>query len=364
MHRATALLIGLLILTAGCLGATEGDEATTPTSDAPGTAGQQDEPRQGAEGGEQGASATGSAGGPTADLPPAWILGEWWEIELTSPLLPGETITWTRVMAGFEGSDYLVGQPKETWEPFALLFHLPGLGEISQADLSYEVHDARFHPLQFPLQDGQEWETQIEGLDVTAQVTENDDGTFDIWYCCGRNATATYDPALGVLTHLTVDGLLTYNVVDHGYGFEGIITVPHGHDLVFVHGRVASVLDINGLTPAAPVETMEISDDYGRVTFAGIVGDIAGQGTSPTGAAYTERVTGPDGTVYETTKLPGEPAGLKLNIFETTELGGTWELEHVAAGPGIAFTEGIAYHVFDVQMPQGTLLGDHSEHMT
>ncbi len=305
---------------------------------------------------------SGSTDVPTRSLQtaPEWQVGEWWTIKMTSPLI-GYDVTWTRVVAGTEGSDYLLGQPKDEWAKEALLFHVPGLGEVAQDDLSYEVHDARFHVADFPLTDGKEWDTEFEGNPVTAQVTTNPDGTAEIWYCCGANITATYDPALGVLSSFEAEGLITYEVVDHGFGYEGIVTVPHGHDLVFVNGRIASVIDLN-MQPAPPVEEVEISSDYQRVTFAGIVGDVVSG--APAGGAYREVATSPNGTTFETTRLPVEGAGLTVNVFETTEVGGTWSFEHEAAGPGIAFTEGIAYHVFDIELPQGQLQGDHSEHIT
>lgn len=353
-----ALLIGL----AGCLGASE-DElgATNQTAEGGDHAGMDHDTDTGDDAGE-----AGETSGPTdlsqrsLEATPDWRIGEWWTIEMTSPLI-GYDVTWTRVVAGTEGADLLLGQPKDEWVKDALLFHVPGLGEVARDDLSYEVHDARFHVTDFPLTDGKEWDTEFEGNAVTAQVTTNPDGTAEIWYCCGANITATYDPQLGVLSSFEAEGLISYEVVDHGFGYEGIVTVPHGHDLVFVNGRIASVVSFDQ-EPAPPVEEVELSSDYDRVTFAGIVGDIVNG--PPVGGAYREVATSPNGTAFETTRLPVEGAGLTVNVFETTEVGGTWSFEHEAAGPGIAFTEGIAYHVFDIQLPEGHLLGDHSEHVT
>lgn len=358
--RSWAVLLALALISAGCLsGADEAETEPTSTNATTGTS-----PRSNATSADDGdARAADPSSARTLDAPPGWRIGEWWEIELSSPLLDEGTITWTRVVAGTEGSDYLVGQPKDTWKPSGILFHVPGLGEVGQDDLGYEAHDARFVPTEFPLTDGKEWETQFEASDVTAQVMSTEGSTAELWYCCGRNVTATYDAELGAISRMEVEGLLTYEVVDHGFGFEGVVTVPHGHDLVFNHGRIAGVLDAREITrPAPPVEEVEVSDDYGRVTFAGIVGDVTS--APPVGGAYVERVTGPDGTEYTTQRLPSDGAGISVSVYETTELGGTWEIEHVAAGAGISLTEGIAYHVFDMRLPEGELTGDHSQHRT
>lgn len=363
MARGWVLLLCVLLVSVGCLGTTQDEAANLEGTDHQGP-----EDRSGPEDPTAAPSTTGQPAASSNTLvdPPTWEVGEWWEIRLTSPLGDQE-VTFTRVVAGLEGEDYLIGQPRDAWSKEAVLFHTPGLGEVAPEDLSYEVHDVRFHPLAFPLTDGKEWETAFEGAPVTAQASVNPDDTVEIWYCCGANITATYDPGLGALSELTVEGLLHYEVIDHGYDHNGVVTVPHGHDLVFVHGRVASVLDLT-LQPAPPVEEIELSDDYGRITFAQIVGPInlVQPPTDLPGASslYSERVTGPDGTVYETQHLPTDGRDLSIQIFETTELGGTWQLEHLAAGPGIAFTEGIAYHVFDMQLPEGHLLGEHSEHVT
>jgi hypothetical protein len=35
---------------------------------------------------------------------------------------------------------------------------------------------------------------------------------------------------------------------------------------------------------------------------------------------------------------------------------GTWTLEHLAAGAGIAFVEGIGYHSIDIELPSGCVV--------
>ncbi len=358
---ASVVALLVLLLTAGCLGATDpGDDAApTATAEAPATEGARNATIDGGEAPSGGAEAASRS----LASAPEWRIGEWWTVELTSTLT-GETVEMTRVVAGTEGGDHLVGQPQDAWSTEGLVFHVPGLGEVRQEDLSYEVHDVRFEPLSFPLTDGATWQTSFEGLDVDATVTTNEDGTAEIHYCCGRNISATYDPAIGAISSFDADeGFISYEVTDHGYNYTGVVTVPHGHDLVFNHGRVAVGVSAAETEPAPPIEEVELDPDYQRVSFVQIAGPL-GLVEQPASSAYVERATNPNGTTFETQHLPTDGGSLSVSFFETTELGGTWTFEHAAPGPGLAFTEGIAYHVFDIRLPAGHLLGDHSEHMT
>lgn len=355
--RAALLLVAALVA-AGCLSGEpeprDPADERTPSRPAFDPRAERPSPEDRTDGGESGRASLATA--------PGLVPGQWWNIRVTSPLLPAP-VEWTRVVAGVEGEDYLIGQPRDTWSTEGILLHVPGLGEVSRRDLSFEAHDVRFHPFSFPLTDGKEWDTAFEGLPVTARTTVLADGTAEIWYCCGRNISALYDPAMGDFVRFEVEGLLTYEVLDHGLDWEGVVTVPHGHDLVFRHGRIAGVLSVDQ-EPGPPVEDVVLSDDYQRISFFQLAGPLDLAPPAPLAGAFIERVTAPDGTVYETARLPHEGPGFTTNTFESTNVGGTWHFEHVAPGPGIAFTEGIAYHVFDVEVPSGRLLGDHSEHVT
>lgn len=351
-------LLGALLLTAGCLGATD---QTTPSENASTTDASSSSGDAQADAGTDEDDAPKEEAG--LDAAPNWRPGEWWTVRIYSSLLD-EDVEVTRVVTGTEGEDYLVGMPKDGWDKRALVLHVPGFGEVRQSDLSFEAHDVRFVPLDFPLTPGKTWKTDFEGLPVNATVETTDGTTAELTYCCGRSITATYDAELGALSQLDVDdGFIGYEVTDHGYGYEGVVTVPHGHDLVFNHGRFAGAVSAASGDPAPPVETMELSSDYGRVSFVQLVGPL-GLVPAPASSAYVERATNPNGTTFETQHLPTDGSGFSVQFFETTDLGGTWQFEHAAPGPGLAFTEGIAYHVFDIMMPEGHLMGDHGQHQT
>lgn len=357
--RALALLLVVGLLMAGCVGTGQDPASTDGNDTAPASA------SSSADSVDDATNATASSADEARSLsePPVWEGGEWWTVRIYSSLID-EDVTVTRVVTGTEGEDYLVGIPQDSWDGRALVFHVPGFGEVRRSDLSFEAHDVRFELLDFPLTPGKTWTTEFEGLPVDVTVEEATGTTAELSYCCGRSINATYDASIGAISALDVDdGFIGYEVLDHGYNYTGVVTVPHGHDLVFNHGRFAGAIDVRTTRPAPPVETMELSSDYGRVSFVQIVGPL-GIVDRPASNVYVERTTSPNGTTYETQHLPTDGGSFSVQFFETTELGGTWQFEHVAPGPGLAFTEGIAYHVFDIELPGGHLLGDHSQHRT
>ncbi len=294
--------------------------------------------------------------------PPHWRAGEWWRIRLTD-LFTGEdgaTYESLRVVGGIEGDNYLVGMPADTFSHDLLLLHIPGFGEVDRADLSYETHDVRFHPLLFPLVQGATWQTAWEGRPLTATVTSADDKQAHV-YLAGTNdhVNLTYDAEAGEVVDLQIDGYARYEAFEHGFDYEGRITVPHGHDLVFVQVRANGVLG-PGNTPApSPADTVTVEDGYDRVSFILLVGNFL---AGPPQGMYKEKATAPDGTVFELESNPTDTPGLIAATYTHDDPGGQWTFEHLAAGPGIALAEGIAYHVYDVELPSGRILPSMGQH--
>jgi hypothetical protein len=265
-------------------------------------------------------------------------------------------------VAGTDGPNYLVGFPLEAFSNDVLIFHIPGYGDINQKDLSFEVHDKVFAPLSFPLEGQKQWATQFEGRDgtVTVESAEGGKATFsgsgNSWAM-----TYTYDAEMGEVSKLDYPGYATYEVTKHGYNYNGLVRVPHAHDLVFMHGRIGAVLGIDGpLTQPDPkpsiTEQVTIPPGYDHLAFTLIVGNALGVPVS--GGYYDEKVTSPNGTVFELSMLPNEvtQSGLKLQFYGTGDPTGTWTLQHVAAGPGLVEAEGIGYHSIDVSLPTGCVV--------
>jgi hypothetical protein len=303
-----------------------------------------------------------AAGERTLDAAPQWRLGEWWTYHMEDKLVGG-SMDFTRVVAGEDkqAGTYLVGFPLDEFSNNVMLFHIPGYGDISQADLSYETHDKVFQPLQFPLAEGNSWPVAFEGTAKgQAGVVRPGDGTAQVTMEVSNYGyiNATYDPAIGEIREMDIKNYAHYEVTGHGYNWKGVVRVPHAHDLIFQHGRIAALFDVRQPlvppTPTAPTETVDIPAGYDRASFVIILGAGAALGIPnavPAGV-FRETVTSPNGTKYELTLLPNE-GGLKIGSYGNDAPTGTWTMEHVAGGAGIAFVEGIGYHSIDIDLPSG-----------
>jgi hypothetical protein len=298
---------------------------------------------------------------------PQWRLGEWWTYEMTDGFT-GQTYTFTRVVAGEDpaAGNYLVGFPLEEFSNDVMLFHVPGFGDIAKANLAYETHDAYFQMLDFPLEDGKTWEAEFEGQGKgPAMVAVQGDKALIELITPNYHALATYDPELGEISEMTINNgtYASYRVTGHGYDYRGVVRVPHAHDLVFIHGRLAGVVNVGASNGAGPVaahtETVEVPPGYDRLSFIIAVGGGPAFGLPPPPGVFQERVTAPDGTVYEAMLTPVDVAtgtSLRIVAIGHDDPTGTLTLEHLAAGAGIAFVEGIGYHSIDIELPSGCVV--------
>ena len=304
--------------------------------------------------------------------PPELQEGEWWRIELHDTITD-TTTTFVRVVARVEQDLYVFGMPHEGWWKEAVIFHTPAFGDVNK-DLSHRAHDVPFQQLKFPLEDGATWETAWESpAPVTATVTVESPTEARVTFTgqnCGLFGFVGQcpNPSEGIVAEVVYDATIhevreavfpshTWTVIEHGYGYEGWVTVPRSEHLVFFHGRLgAPVVDFaNPGTPATQSDTVTIEGGYNRVSFILLVGNAVG---TPVGGAYSEKATAPDGTVFELQSIPGGP--MQVAFLEHTVVDGDWVLEHIAAGPGLAFIEGIAYHQYDIRVPDGAVRSDHS----
>ena len=304
----------------------------------------------------------------TLNAAPELKVGEWWRIKLSDPFR-GEETEFIRVLAAIQGDTYVFGMPHEGWWKEAVVFHTPAFGDVNKNDLSYNTHDILFTPLKFPLEDGQTWETEFSGGGpMTATVSVQSPTVAKVAFTTagggflpalptddgGPNTVLelTYDAAMHEVTEFN-HGTVSFAVIDHGYDFEGWVTVPRGERLVFFHGRIGPGLDIS-LQPAAPTETVTIDGGYNRMSFITVAQAVGPVG----GATCSETATAPDGTSFVSDLTPC--AGFLMNFHEATNPDGDWTLQHIAAGGAVVFTEGIAYHQYDIQLPGGAIRSDHS----
>lgn len=293
------------------------------------------------------------------DKAPQWRLGEYWQYHLVDGF-SGHVYEFTRIVAGTDGPNYLVGFPSDSFWNDILVLHIPGFGDVAQADLSFEVHNVNFAPLKFPLTQTVTWPTAFEGRLGNITAEPNQDGTATLTGAGkGWGFTATYDAAAGEITKMDYPGYAKYEVTKHGFGYQGTVRVPHAHELVFQHGRVAGV--IGATTPATQpqtsvTETIQVNPGFDHLAFVIILGNAFGMPVA--GGYYDEKVVSPNGTTFELSMLPQETGqtGLKLAFFGTGDPTGPWTLTHTAAGPGLAMAEGIGYHSIDVQLPSGCVV--------
>lgn len=353
---ATVTIIGLLL--AGCAEAPAAPKESPSTSFVPPVAKKPD----------------GTPYGPL-EAPPLWQIGEWWKIRLVD--LTGAVIEVTRIVAAVEDQFYLVGMPKDQFRDDLMVLHLPGFGQILRSDLSFEIHDAPFQPLKFPLKAGESWNTGFEGRSLLARVVsaEGTVARVNLRTPPGMqgsdNINITYDAATRDVSNHSQPGYAFYDVIDHGYNYTGTVLVPHMHDLVFQHFRIAGAFasfstNVNSPPQPAPniTETIRLGNGYDRASFVLILVDItailAGQ-SRPLGV-YQETVVAPGGKKFEATLSPADTSPVKVPTYFMEKPGGEWTLTHVAGGFGVAGAEGIAYHIYEFDLPSGKLKPSTGEH--
>lgn len=339
---ASLLVLVLAAALAGCLGAT-------------------DAPPEPASGGAAGRGEAGQDATASLAEPPTWKPGDWWKVKFTNPApaAEGATYTTTRVVAGTHDGSYLVGMPPSGFSDKMLIWHMPGFGNVDQANLGFLVHGEGFKPLEFPLEEGKTWETTFAG-GLTAEVTSIEDGeatvTFDGTSPGGRSYRAmelVYDADEGFIESLeSFPGPLRgqtashgrYEVVDHGHGYAGEVMVPEGRREVFFRLRGAAV--VGGPSPTG---SAEVPEDVDRITLAHVLGEFHSHGT--TTGRYQITTTTPGGRTIQDQLAPGSAPGRHVSYYGIWDPAGTWSFEHVAAGTGATVAEGIGYGVRNVTLP-------------
>lgn len=283
-----------------------------------------------------------------------WATGEWWQYRVADTF--GNVYEVKRVVAGRDGSDYVVGMPRDEWNPEVIAFHLPGFGEVRAADLAYKVHNGYYNLLKFPLTAGESWEAFFEFGNVTVTVetveagkatirVENPQSAADEAVAGQRfNAKATYDAELGEIGKLDVEGYGSIEVTDHGLGWTGIVRSPR--DQAFAIYATGGVIT-QGDDPVN--EQVVVEDGHDAMVLVLGVGARSAAGQVPP-AVCRETATAPDRTVYQVTKGPLDAAA-DFTKFEVERPAGTWTFEHLRAGYCLTQSEGFAYEVHDIELP-------------
>lgn len=311
---------------------------------------------------------TGPAVGPdlnaTTASAPRLVAGEWWRLRFTSGFYDEQDVEFVRVVADVSDQGYIFGMPHEGWYKEAIAYHAPAFGDVA-LDLSYATHNERFQPVRFPLTVGEEWDTTFATAPLHAVVEAADETTAEVAFYAPASSSPTsavmdvlMPPSPGPAMRLTYDARVhevvkmesfvgTWEVVQHGYDFQGWVTVPRGEHTAIDYG---TFLPANAGGEPAVSRTIEVSGGFNRLTMMHFVAPL-GPGlyriTSqpPEGDAFVTEVQGADQAV---------------RFYEAMNPDGTWSAEDLVAGPGVTYSMGIAYHQYDIQLPGGARRSDHA----
>lgn len=357
MRRLAWMLFAVILLTAGCLGLGDDDAEETPDAGEeadPASTNATDQTQASTDGEEE--EASDEKPERTLEDPPALEDGEWWTVEITSSFTGLETQA-TVVKAGGHGERYMVGMPDAQFVENAVLLHMPPHGPVEASTLGYPVHESIFHPLTFPLEEGQSWQTTWIGETLEAEVTNVDaeEGVAHI-EMEGENGLSIeihHEADLGYPRYIEIDGYGSYEIVDHGYDYDGDVHVPWNPEIAFFSGRIAGAIDTN-LQPAPPMEEIEVTGDHDEAVVALLLGNVA----EAAPGHYEASATGPDGSTHEAS-LTATPGGDSWEIAATVheDPTGTWEMEYIAGGAGVAAAEAIAYEAMHVVLEDGEMQG-------
>ncbi|MBW3583179.1 MAG: hypothetical protein KY455_08795 [Euryarchaeota archaeon] len=359
--RASLLsVLFVLVLLSGCV-----EQPVEPTDDAeeePELIIDPDRPTE-----SYGAVVTGPAVGPdlnaTTEAAPRLVTGEWWRIRFDYQL-DGAPVEVVRVVADVNDEGYVFGMPHEGWFKEAIAFHSPAFGDVGH-DLSYDTHNVKFEPVRFPLKVGATWETAFATTELVATVESADEHTAVIVFEPPEKDAEPTDPVMealglagGASMKLTYDARVhevvrmesfigTWEVVEHGYDFEGWVTVPRGEHTAIDYGVLGPVSDKH--TPEE--RTLTVEGGFNRMTLMHGVFAI-------TPGSYSVRSVTPNGTEFKTELVGAEP--FKLRFYEASDPDGTWTVQDVNIGAGVTYSMGIAYHQYDIRLPDGVRRADHS----
>lgn len=305
---------------------------------------------------------TGPAVGPdlnaTTESPPRLVAGEWWKIRFNSEI-DGVPVEVVRVVADVHDEGYVIGMPHEGWLKEAIAFHAPGFGDV-HLDLGYDTHNVKFQPVRFPLKTGDSWETSFAATPFVATVESADEHTATIVFeppgepdpvssavfGAGGGMKLVYDARMHEIVRME-SFIGAWEVVEHGYDYEGWVTVPRGEH---------TAIDYGVLGPASPSHTpaertIEVDGGFNRMTLMHLI-----VGLTP--GSYTIRSVAPNGTELRTDSMGTEDWTIRFH--EANDPDGTWTVQDVVAGGGATYSMGIAYHQYDIRLPDGVRRTDHS----
>lgn len=276
--------------------------------------------------------------------PPEWHVGDWWTYRLTSDTY-GIDAPITLVVTNVTDSGYVVGYPAAQAEDatLPLLFHMPAIGPVSDT-LAYDVHETRFEPVRWPLEEGRFWSTVWIAADVrltahAENATWRINNTGYEGDSAGLRYEIVYDPAAGAITSFTrtgLDGVLRQGVelVERGENFTGDVVAIGNVRVVLLESRTQGTMSAGA--PATPQTAFAVPEGVDTLLVGCIAGGQPGQ--------YHAEVRNAAGQVClrDTTVPPGATT-LDFQVVEAPAEGDGWEARLAAVGQGSATAEVLGY---------------------
>ena len=273
---------------------------------------------------------------------PRWNVGDWWHYTVTSDTidLAGEVRV---VVAEVLPDGYILGIPADAEANAALLYHMPAIGPIGR-DLSWDVHETRFEPAQWPLRDGAEWDTTWISATIHLTARQSHNGTWTINNTgqeqdAGMRYELTYDPTAKWFTSYTRTGLdgtirQTITLTEYGTNHTGALRAPRYIEVAFLDSRSNTIM--TGGLPAAPNPSFTPSETADTLLVGCLAGGAPGQ--------YHSEVRLGQGTIclLDESIQPGD-ARVRAQIVELENPNATLEARMLAIGQGSATVEVLAW---------------------
>ncbi len=227
MKTSLPLAIALLLTTpvlAGCLGlgGDEVDEAIEP-----------------------GAGAAEASPETGISIPaPTWTIGQWWAWE--SPQIG----TYTYVVTGEQGGDWIVDTDNEDTAFFDAQSDISFLGPVRKSDLAGSQGDTRVRFFDWPLELGKTWTTTWDGVQRTIEVVAIDEEKAQLEARQDGRLAVTYEyrvasEGIGNTAFLDASGEATFDVrfMRAGENFTGTPVRWNLETLVEQAGTIGPTLD-------------------------------------------------------------------------------------------------------------------------
>ena len=280
--------------------------------------------------------------------PPDLQVGEWWRVEV-DPALVGATFEATLVVTGVEGGRATLGIVPQDFHHDFMLVHVPPLGDLDLATLSWRVMWDDFEALRFPLEEGGSWESDFHGSDVVAQVTRVEGDRAWITYTGEDRIDLVYDARMGMITEFQEERLrLGFRVLDHGTGYAGPVRAMNRIRLGYMAMGPGerSIDGVPGSGRSSSTFDVASGSADGTLSFA-----VWNLGAEDEPGRYRIVATAPDGTVFDETFETeiGSPSVIPLS-FPHRGVDGAWQIDFERDGPARLLVELFTYDLEMVEL--------------